>query len=148
MGDATRVREKCLRVVVDVTSLMNMISYLSQITSGTRGTSAEGVDRRKASPIAAARPRPHCQSVWDARQQSGVVVGAALQTHRRLASANIGRYVRPHLAQPSTLCGPKGRAHCLTRSDVTSVERGVRMSQCGQAPLGMRIEGVGDSHFS
>ena len=38
--------------------------------------------------------------------------------------------------------------HCLTRSDVTSVERGVRMSQCGQAPLGMRIEGVGDSHFS
>ena len=38
--------------------------------------------------------------------------------------------------------------HCLTRSDVTSVERGVRMSQCGQAPLGMRIEGVGVSHFS
>ena len=38
--------------------------------------------------------------------------------------------------------------HCLTRSDVTSVERGVRMSQCGQAPLGMRIEGVGDSHIS
>ena len=45
--------------------------------------------------------------------------------------------------------GPgKGTAHCFTRSDVTSVERGVRMSQCGQAPLGMRIEGVGDSHFS
>ena len=38
--------------------------------------------------------------------------------------------------------------HCLTRSDVTSVERGLHMSQCGQAPLGMRIEGVGDSHFS
>ena len=38
--------------------------------------------------------------------------------------------------------------HCFTRSDVTSVERGVRMSQCGQAPLGMHIEGVGDSHFS
>ena len=38
--------------------------------------------------------------------------------------------------------------HCLTRSDVTSVERGVHMSQCGQASLGMRIEGVGDSHFS
>ena len=46
--------------------------------------------------------------------------------------------------------GSKGEimSHCLTRSDVTSVERGVRMSQCGQAPLGMRIEGVGDSHFS
>ena len=42
----------------------------------------------------------------------------------------------------------KCNEHCLTRSDVTSVERGVRMSQCGQAPLGMRIEGVGDSHFS
>ena len=39
-------------------------------------------------------------------------------------------------------------AHCLTRSDVTSVERGVHMSQCGQAPLGMRIESVGDSHIS
>ena len=38
--------------------------------------------------------------------------------------------------------------HYLTRSDVTSVERGARMSQCGQTPLGMRIEGVGDSHFS
>ena len=38
--------------------------------------------------------------------------------------------------------------HCLTRSDVTCVEGGVRMSQCVQAPLGMRIEGVGDSHFS
>ena len=43
---------------------------------------------------------------------------------------------------------PQVLLHCLTRSDVTSVERGVRMSQCGQAPLGMRIEGVGDSHFS
>ena len=40
------------------------------------------------------------------------------------------------------------KQHCLTRSDVTSVERGVRMSQCGQTPLGMCIEGVGDSHFS
>ena len=48
----------------------------------------------------------------------------------------------------------KGRTemnHCLTRSDVTSVERGEHMSQCRQAPLGMRIEGIagiGDSHFS
>ena len=51
-------------------------------------------------------------------------------------------------AQMRALQGSFRNQHCLTRSDVTSVERGVRMSQCGEAPLGMRIEGVGDSRFS
>ena len=52
------------------------------------------------------------------------------------------------ISQKVQLSGGGNIYHCLTRSDVTSVERGVRMSQCGQAPLGMRIEGDGDSHFS
>ena len=61
------------------------------------------------------------------------------------AAPNLVTGMDDSMVQANFIANPLARKqHCLTRSDVTSVERGVRMSQCGQAPLEMRIEG----HFS